>query len=100
MATTLIVPRRSRSANGIPARFLGPRENPRQPDKFTGQLYQMPLDRDLGIGAYVVINGPWDTFGVVCGTRQATDEQRGAHLIHLVRGIKRHSLATPVYLWP
>lgn len=101
MATTAqTTARRARTVNGIPARFLGAWENPRHPDKFTGQLYQMPVGRKLSVGDYVVVNGPWDTFGVVTSIREDVGPQRDPSYVHLVRGVKRHSLATPVYLWP
>ena len=33
--------------------------------RFTGSLYQLFSNKPVDNGAYVAVNGPWDTYGVV-----------------------------------
>lgn len=53
-----------------------------QQQKYTGQLYQLYSDRACHAGAYVAVNGPWDTFGVVL---KSTPQEDGRYL-NLIRG--------------
>jgi hypothetical protein len=55
--------------------------------KFTGSLYQLVSRRKLWVGAYVQVNGPHDTFGVV---QKITDQPSGDYL-NLIRGTRPHS---------
>jgi hypothetical protein len=54
---------------------------------FTGQLYQLHSKSQLPPGAYVAVNGPWDSFGVVMSSKQ---EPCGKHL-NLIRGVRPRS---------
>lgn len=60
--------------------------------KFTGQLYQLRSKSKLHDGAYVAVNGPWDTYGVVLSS---TDQGADGYL-NVVRGCQSRKGAKPV----
>lgn len=51
---------------------------------FAGQAYQLCSKTRLPNGAYVAINGPWDTYGVVTSSQQKEDGQ----YLNQIRGVK------------
>ncbi len=57
-----------------------------------GQLYQLRVPRQLDVGAYVLIDGPWDTYGSVV----AITEHNEKGYLHLIRGIPERKGHTPV----
>lgn len=52
--------------------------------RFSGQLYQLRAKRPLSPGAYVEVNGPYDTFGKVMKVLDTNAEGT----LHLIRGCK------------
>jgi hypothetical protein len=56
----------------------------RHPAAYTGQLYQFHTPRKLNNGAYVAINGPWDTYGIVTSSAQEAD----GRFLNQIRGAK------------
>lgn len=74
--------------------------------KFTGQLYQFRTKRPLHNGAYVAVNGPWDTFGVVMSCRDMPAPGPGEltplaqckekPYLNVVRGVKARAGEKPV----
>lgn len=60
--------------------------------KFNGQLYQLSSSIQLRIGAYVAVNGPWDTYGVI---QNITPKPDGSFL-NLIRGVKARVGEKPV----
>jgi hypothetical protein len=99
-AALTAAPALPRPGKPIPSRFLRERARADTPDKFTGQLYQLPAAVALRVGAYVVIDGPHDTFGVVQGVERKDDPQHGPRFVHLVRGTRRQPGFTPQLHWP
>lgn len=61
-------------------------------NKFSGQLYQLTSRHALSPGAYVGINGPYDSFGVV---RQSGRKEDGQYL-NLIRGVPARPAEKPV----
>ena len=59
---------------------------------FTGQLYQLRSNSKLYEGAYVAVNGPWDTFGVVTSLKQIDDDM----YLNQIRGVKPRKGEKPV----
>lgn len=59
---------------------------------FTGHLYQLESKSALSQGAYVKVNGPWDTFGQIV---KSTPQSNGLHL-NLIRGVRPDPLKKPV----
>jgi hypothetical protein len=64
--------------------------------KHTGSLYQLPHKRQLAVGAYVAVNGPHDTYGVVLSSALKADGQYAGLYIHRVRGVPKRPGDTPV----
>lgn len=83
----------------IPKRFTSDRAPASQPDRFTGQLYQLCHARALQQGTYVVIDGPHDTFGVVLSARPVPEATQTPSYVHVVRGIPRKPGHTPAVRW-
>jgi len=75
---------------------MAPRPKSRTPSardaRYTGQLYQLQSQYRLSDGAYVLVNGPWDTFGVV----QKITPQDDGRFLNLIRGVKPRVLEMPV----
>lgn len=90
---------RPRPTTQIAKRFLGFWTPARTPDKFTGQMYQLRAQTALPKGAYVVIDGPHDTFGVVLSAAYKEDAMYGEHFLHQIRGIRRQGEFRPVLHW-
>lgn len=75
--------------------------------KFTGQLYQFRTKTPLSQGAYVEVNGPWDTYGAVVksshepaptpGSLCTPQECEERPYLNLVRGVQKRQLEKPVY---
>ncbi len=61
----------------------------------SGQLYQLTSKTSLSAGAYVAVNGPWDTFGVVQSSKLQSD---GTYL-NLIRGTPARKGERPVASW-
>lgn len=61
---------------------------------YTGQLYQLESKRHIPDGAYVQINGPWDTYGVV-----TSSEKKGNYYLNQIRGVKARPGEKPVCSW-
>lgn len=59
---------------------------------YTGSLYQLHSNGALNAGAYVEVNGPHDTYGVVLKSERESD---GRHL-NLIRGVQPRLLERPV----
>ena len=51
---------------------------------YTGQAYQLFSKIKVENGAYVAINGPWDTYGVVTSSEQLAD----GRYLNQIRGVK------------
>ena len=62
-------------------------------DKAAKQLYQLYSTKELTQGAYVAVNGPWDTYGRVLASKK-TDDGRW---LNSVRGCAREAQEKPVY---
>ena len=60
--------------------------------KFTGQLYQLRSTSQLHQGAYVAINGPWDTFGMIVSSSKTPDGE----WLNLIRGVQPRPGTKPV----
>ena len=60
---------------------------------FTGQPYQLTSKSELPIGAYVQINGPWDTFGQITSREKKPD----GSWLNRIRGIQQKRGQKPVY---
>lgn len=52
--------------------------------KYTGQLYQLISSHKLHTGAYVAVNGPHDTYGVVQDSSPCDD----GNFRNLIRGVR------------
>jgi len=52
---------------------------------FTGQLYQLESKNQQAVGAYVGVNGPWDSYGVI----RSSDKKENGLFLNLIRGVKR-----------
>lgn len=87
-----------RPSTAIPARFKAARARTDTSDKYTGQRYQLGALIALTAGAYVVIDGPHDTFGVVLGVERKETPQ-GSYFLHQVRGVRRQPGFTPQLHW-
>lgn len=61
-------------------------DRPNRNAKFTGQLYQLSSTKQLPKGAYVEVNGPWDTYGLVVESTPKPDNT----FLNLIRGCKQH----------
>lgn len=61
----------------------------------TGQLYQLVSKTQLPAGAYVAVNGPWDTFGSV----QSSKVQEDGNYLNLIRGTPARKGERPVASW-
>jgi hypothetical protein len=59
---------------------------------FSGMPYQLFSARKLPDGAYVAVNGPHDTYGVVTSSA----EQPDGRWLNQVRGVKARSGERPV----
>jgi hypothetical protein len=59
---------------------------------FTGQRYQLESKSKLPDGAYVAVNGPWDTYGVILSSAL---QANGTHL-NQIRGVKPRVGEKPV----
>lgn len=59
---------------------------------FTGQLYQLFSKTKLSVGAYVAVNGPWDTFGEV----QKSELHDSGQYLNQIRGVKARTGERPV----
>ncbi|MNR71282.1 hypothetical protein D3C71_18970 [compost metagenome] len=79
----------------IPARFTTANSTR---DRFTGQLYQFTTAQALAKGAYIVIDGPHDTFGQVVSVERKKGSE-GEYFLHLVRGVRRPLLDKPQLYW-
>lgn len=55
--------------------------------KCAGQLYQLYANKQISDGAYIGINGPWDTYGVVISSKQEAD----GRWLHQLRGVPQRS---------
>lgn len=55
------------------------------------QLYQLVSKTKLAPGAYVAVNGPWDTYGVV-----QCSEPHPNGFINLIRGCEKKPSEKPV----
>ena len=51
--------------------------------RFTGSLYQLFSNKPVDNGAYVAVNGPWDTYGVVTSSAQQAD----GRYLNQIRGV-------------
>lgn len=60
--------------------------------RFSGQLYQLRAKRPLPVGAYVAVNGPWDSFGKVMAVKD-TNAEGTLHVIRGSKPIKGHPVA-------
>lgn len=90
----LLVQTRGARAGGKATTYLEAREDFEMAQvKAAKQLYQLYSTKELHQGAYVAVNGPWDTYGRVQSSRK-TDDGRW---LNLVRGCERDAQATPVY---
>lgn len=58
---------------------------------YTGQLYQLLSKYKIRDGAYVAVNGPWDTFGVVISSKQIEDKY-----LNQIRGVRPRKGEKPV----
>lgn len=52
-------------------------------DKCACQPYQLYASRKISDGAYIGINGPWDTYGIVTSAKQEAD----GRWLHQLRGV-------------
>lgn len=59
------------------------------------QLYQLESTYQLSPGAYVAVNGPWDTFGRV---QSSTLRPNGKYL-NVIRGCEKVAGEKPVASW-
>ena len=59
---------------------------------FTGQPYQLYSNFEIQQGAYVAINGPWDTFGVV----SKSELQADGRYLNQIRGVRARPGEKPV----
>ncbi|KWT98228.1 MULTISPECIES: hypothetical protein [unclassified Variovorax] len=60
--------------------------------KYTGSLYQLSSRFQLHVGAYVAVNGPYDTYGVV----QKSEKQPDDKFLNLIRGVPARLGVKPV----
>jgi hypothetical protein len=60
--------------------------------RFSGALYQLYSTGELSTGAYVRVNGPHDTFGVIKSSKKQPD----GRFLNLIRGSKPRIVDTPV----
>lgn len=56
------------------------------------QLYQLVSKTQLPHGAYVAVNGPWDTFGIV----QSSKPDGEGKFLNLIRGCEARKGTRPV----
>lgn len=59
------------------------------------QLYQLTSKTQLSTGAYVAVNGPWDTFGRV----QSSTLQPSGLYLNVIRGCEKVPGEKPVASW-
>lgn len=59
---------------------------------YTGQLYQLYSKNKVSAGAYVQVNGPWDTFGTVLSSAPTTD----GRFLNQIRGVRPRAGERPV----
>lgn len=59
---------------------------------FAGHLYQLRSKHQLPPGAYVAVNGPWDTFGSIL----KSEVQANGEFLNLIRGVKPQTGVKPV----
>lgn len=62
--------------------------------KHTGHLYQLSSRKPLHVGAYVAINGPWDTYGVILSS---THQPKDNNWLNSIRGVAARPGDKPVY---
>lgn len=60
----------------------------RQKVAYSGHAYQLHSLHKLNNGAYVAINGPWDTYGIVTSSAQEAD----GRFLNQIRGVKQRTL--------
>lgn len=57
------------------------------------QLYQLCSKRELPAGAYVEVNGPFDSHGVILSSSKQDD----ATFLNLIRGVPKDASRKPAY---
>ena len=68
------------------------RETPTRGNAFAGQAYQLFSDSELPNGAYIEMNGPWDTYGQVTSSARQPD----GRFLNQVRGTRPRVGERPV----
>jgi hypothetical protein len=61
---------------------------------YGGHLYQLFSKTQLPVGAYVQINGPYDTYGIV----QKSAKHPNGGFLNLIRGTKQKDIPVSAYL--